>query len=148
MRIVTKAEYAEAKAEVDQAQAAIKNDPKATDRLQMRMQWYNGVVQRFMQQKTDPKPTRAVEIHVLRIGDVAVCTNRFELFTDFGICIKARSKALQTIVIQLAGPGTYLPTEKSVRGGHYSAVVESNLVGPKGGYILVDRTVELINSMW
>jgi len=144
VRLVTEAEYAEAKAEVEKAVAEIKKDPKATTRLN----WHGGVVKRFEKQKTNPKPTCEVEIHALRIADVAVCTNRFELFTDFGICIKARSKAVQTIVIQLAGPGSYLPTEKAVRGGHYSAVVQSTLVGPKGGHILVDQTVELINSMW
>lgn len=148
MRIVTDAEYVEAKAEVDKVVAAIKENPNAAKGLQMRMKWYGGVVKRYEQQKTNPEPTLEVEIHAIRIGDVAVCTNRFELFTDFGICMKARSKAIQTIVIQLAGPGTYLPTEKAVRGGHYSAIVESNLVGPEGGHILVDRTVELINSMW
>jgi len=148
MRIVTEAEYAADKARVEQAAAEIKKDPRAADRMQRRMKWYENVVERFERQKTDPQPTLEVEVHVLRIGDAAVCTNRFELFTEYGICMKARSKAVQTFVIQLAGPGTYLPTEKAVQGGHYSAMVESNLVGPEGGQILVDRTVELINSMW
>jgi hypothetical protein len=148
MRIVTEAEYAEAKAAVDQAKAQIAKDPKAADRVHMRMKWYEGVVERFERQKTDPKPTCETEIHVLRIGDAAVCTNRFELFTEFGIRIKARSKAVETFVIQLVGPGSYLPTARAVRGGHYSAIVESNLVGPEGGQMLVDRTVELINGMW
>ncbi len=148
MRIVTKAEYAEAKAEVEKGAAEIKKDPQAAVRLQMRMKWNEGVVRRFEKQQANPKPTLEVELHALRIGDVVVCTNRFELFTQFGICIKARSKAMQTIVIQLAGPGTYLPTEKAVAGGHYSAVVQSNLVGPEGGQILVDQTVEMVNSMW
>ncbi len=148
LRVVTAAEYAEAKAIVDNAVAEIKKDPKATDRLYRRMEWYDDVVKRFEEQRKNPQPTCETEVHVVRIGDAAVCTNRFELFTDFGICMKARSKAVQTIVIQLAGPGTYLPTEKAVRGGHYSAVVASNLVGPEGGHLLVDRTVEMINSMW
>ena len=77
-----------------------------------------------------------------------VCPNQFELFTDYGLRIQARSKALQTFIIQCAGPGTYLPTEKAVRGGGYSAVVQSSMAGPEGGQILVDRTVELINSLW
>jgi hypothetical protein len=46
------------------------------------------------------------------------------------------------------GPGGYLPTEKAVRGGHYSAVVHSSLVGPEGGKVLVDRTVKVIHSLW
>jgi len=45
-----------------------------------------------------------VEIHVIRLGDMAIATNRFELYLDFGIRIKARSKAVQTFVVQLAGP--------------------------------------------
>ena len=89
-----------------------------------------------------------MKLHVLRIGDAAVCTNSFEMFTDYGIRIKARSKAVQTFVVQLAGPGTYLPTEKAIRGGHYSAVVHSSLVGSEGGNVLVDRTVNIINSLW
>jgi len=62
--------------------------------------------------------------------------------------MKARSPAVQTFIIQLVGHGSYLPTEKAVRGGSYSAKVSSNLVGPEGGQVLVDRTVELINELW
>ena len=148
MRLVTESEYAEAKAGVEQAAAQIEKDPKAADRVYRRMKWYEVTVDRFEAQKTDPKPTHEMELHVLRIGDAAVCTNQFELFTDYGIRIKARSKAVQTFVIQLVGPGTYLPTERAVRGGHYSAIVHSNLVGPEGGQVLADHTVELIDSMW
>jgi hypothetical protein len=148
MRLVTEPEYAEAKAQVEQAAAQIEKDPKATDRAYRRLKWYQVTVDRFERQKTDAQPTFEMELHVLRIGDVVVCTNAFELFTDYGIRIKARSKAVQTFIIQLVGPGTYLPTEKAVRGGHYSAIVHSSHVGPKGGQVLVDRTVELIDSIW
>ena len=148
MRLVTEAEYAEAKAECDKAAAQIAADPKTADQVYMRMKWNEGVVKRFEKQRTDPQPKYEIELHVLRVGDVALCTNPFELFTDYGIRIQARSKALQTFVIQLVGPGYYLPTEKAVRGGGYSAIVQSNAVGPEGGQILVDRTVELINGLW
>jgi hypothetical protein len=148
MRLITEAEYAEAKAVCDKAAAQIAADPKAADQVYMRLQWYGGVLKRFEKQRTDPQPKYEMELHVLRIGDVVLCTNEFELFTDYGIRIQARSKALQTFVIQLVGSGSYLPTEKAVRGGGYSAIVESNVVGPEGGQILVDRTVELINGLW
>jgi len=148
MRLVKEAEYAEAKDAFEQAKAQIAKDPKAADRAHRRMKWYEVTVRRYERQKTDPKPTCEMELHVVRIGDAVVCTNAFELFTDYGIRIKARSKAVQTFVVQLVGPGTYLPTEKAVRGGHYSAVVHSSLVGPEGGQVLVDRTVALIDSMW
>jgi hypothetical protein len=55
---------------------------------------------------------------------------------------------LQTFVIQLAGAGTYLPSERAVLGGGYSAIPQSNRVGPQGGQVLVDRTVKLLDSMW
>lgn len=148
MRLVTESEYAEAKRVFDQTAAQIEKDPKATDRVYRRMKWYEVTVNRFERQKTEPNPTLEMELHGVRIGDAVVCTNQFELFTDFGIRIKARSKAVQTFVIQLVGPGTYLPTERAVRGGHYSAIVHSSHVGPEGGQVLVDRTVELIDSMW
>jgi len=53
--------------------------------------------------------------------------------------------AVQTFIVQLVGPGTYLPTEKAIRAGHYSAVVHSSLVSPEGGNVLVNRTVIIID---
>ena len=148
MRLVTEAEYIEAKEAVEKAAALIEQNPEAAKGEYRRIKWYGVTVERFEKQRTEPKPTYEMELHVLRIGDVAICTNSFELFTDYGIRMKARSKAEQTFVVQLVGPGTYLPTEKAVRGGHYSAVVHSSLVGPEGGDVLVDRTVNIINSLW
>jgi hypothetical protein len=148
MRLVTEAEYTEAKEAVEKAAAQIKQNPKAAAWKYPQMKWYETTVNRFDRQRTDPKPTYEMELHVLRIGDIAIATNSFELFTDYGIRMKARSKAAQTFIIQLVGPGTYLPTEKAIRGGHYSAVVHSSLVGPEGGNVLVERTVNIINSLW
>jgi hypothetical protein len=149
MRLVTEQEYVFCKGQRDEAAAAMAADStKAGDEL-ARMTWNRDVVNRYERQKTDPNPKMDAEIHVLRIGDAVICTNQFELFTDYGIRIQARSKALQTFVVQLAaGAGSYLPTEKAVRGGGYSAVIQSDIVSPEGGQILVDRTVDLINSLW
>jgi hypothetical protein len=79
---------------------------------------------------------------------IAICTNEFELYTDFGIQMKARSPAIQTFVIQLAGPGTYLPSERAMKHGGYGAVIQSSQIGPDGGQVLVERTVEALKSMW
>lgn len=148
MRIVTEGEYEDSKKVVNEVAAQIAADPKAADKILAKMTWYGAVVKRFELQKTNPNPTYDTEIHVIRLGDVVICTSQFELFTDYGIRMQARSKALQTITIQLAGPGTYLPTSKAVAGGSYSAIVQSNLVGPEGGQMLVDRTVKLIDDLW
>jgi hypothetical protein len=40
-----------------------------------------------------------VEVHVIRLGDMVIATNRFELYLDFGIRVKARSPAVQTFVV-------------------------------------------------
>ena len=148
MRLVTEAERAESKAIFDQCAAKIEKDPKVADRELRRLKWHEATLDRFEAQKTNPQPTLAMELHVLRIGDAVICTNQFELFTDFGIRIKARAKAEQTFVVQLVGPGTYLPTARAVRGGHYSAIVQSSQVGPEGGQVLVDKTIELVDAMW
>ncbi|NLO00893.1 MAG: hypothetical protein GX126_01055, partial [Bacteroidales bacterium] len=87
------------------------------------------------------------EFHVLRLGDIAIATNPFELFIDFGILIKAQSKAILTFLVQLSCHHSgYLPTEIAEKGGGYSA--DKYLVGAEGGYKLVKETVKHINSMW
>lgn len=143
IRKVTEEEAAKAKAEC----AKLLEEEKKGKDTRTRRLWHEKLLQRYEWQQSNP--VYRMELHVIRLGDVAICTNPFELFTDYGIQIKGRSKALQTFVIQLAaGPGTYLPTERAVRGGGYSAVPQSNLVGPEGGQVLVDRTVEAINALF
>ncbi len=41
-----------------------------------------------------------------------------------------------------------MPTERSVAGGAYGAVPESMEVGPEGGRELVERSLELLESLW
>ena len=63
--------------------------------------------------------------------------------------MRARSPAVQTFVLQLTGAqGGYLPTAGAIRGGGYSTAIFSNRVGPQGGDVLVDRTVETLNDLW
>ena len=89
------------------------------------------------------------EVHIIKLGDFAIATNPFELFLDYGNKIKARSRAEQTFLIQLAcGAEGYLPTEKAEKGGHYSAFISSGLVGHEGGELLVSNTLEEINKMF
>ncbi|MFD1143757.1 hypothetical protein ACFQ4C_21695 [Larkinella insperata] len=148
MQIVPEADYAVSKAEHDKAAAQMQSDARTTEKVFAALNWHRDAMNRYEKQQTGTQPGLETEIHVLRLGDVALCTNPFELFTDYGIQIQARSKALQTVVVELVGPGTYLPTERAVRAGGYSAISQSNLVGPEGGKMLVDQTVELINQLW
>ncbi len=111
------------------------------------MHIYAGTILRYrVQQETEIYPT---EVHIVRLGDVAMATNPFELFLDYGNRMKARSKAQQTFIFQLTGgAGGYLPTQKAERGSHYSAYISSGNVGHEGGDILVRRTVKEINEMF
>lgn len=88
-----------------------------------------------------------IEFHVMRLGDIALATNPFELYLDYGIRIKARSPAVLTLVTQLACQHCgYLPTERAIKGGGYSA--DKYVVGPQGGQILVDETVQRLKVLW
>jgi hypothetical protein len=88
-----------------------------------------------------------IEFHVLRLGDVALATNPFELYLDYGLRIKARSPAVLTFLVQLSCQHCgYLPTQKGVEGGGYSA--DKFVVGPQGGQVLVDETVKQLNALW
>lgn len=138
IRKVSDAELADAKAKIEELSANSFN--------RSRINWHKNVIDQYQNQMTNPYCDK--ELHVIRLGDIAICTNPFELFTDYGIRIKARSKALQTFVIQLTGQGGYVPTDKAIRGGGYSAIVQSNPIGPEGGQILVEKTVESINALW
>jgi hypothetical protein len=139
-RLVSEAEAAEARRQAEQ----LAENPAQ----RARMLWHQQVADRYEQQQAGTLEPYEMELHAIRLGDVAVATNDFELFTDFGVQIKARSPAVQTFLIQLAGPGSYVPTERAVRGGGYSAVAESSFVGPEGGQVLVDRTVEAIHALF
>ena len=112
-----------------------------------RLHIYAGNIERYNRQQK--QNTFDIEVHYVKFGDVAFATNPFELFLDYGNKIRARSKAKQTFLIQLAcGVCGYLPTEKAEKGSHYSAYVSSGLTGHEGGDLLVRETLENINKMF
>ncbi len=115
------------------------------DKTAKRLRLNKFLIRRHEQQKKNP--LWPMELHALRIGDIAMATNPFELFLDFGIRIKARSRALQTFLVQLTGGTAYLPTERALAAGGYGAGVTS-FIGPEGARKLVEKTLEEINRMW
>ena len=124
--------------------AKFKDDPKQ----QWNYGWNQRVVDRYNQQQAGTLSPYVMELHALRRGDRAIASNEFELYTDYGVQMKARSPGLQTFVIQLAGPGTYLPTERAARHGGYGAVIQSTQIGPEGGQVLVEKTVQILKNLW
>ncbi len=112
-----------------------------------RMHIYTGDIERFREQQNNE--VVPIEYHVVRLGDIAIATNPYELFLDYGNRIKARSKAKQTFIVQLCcGSHGYLPTEKAEKAGHYSAYVSSGDTGHEGGDLLVRESITKINELW
>lgn len=140
LRAVTSEELETAKAEM----ARLEGDPKQMTRYL----WNKRVVDKHSAMESGEAKPYQMELHTLRLGDVAIGTNPFELFTAYGSQMKARSPGVQTFVIQLAGPGSYLPTPLAVQGGGYSAVIQSSNVGPAGGQKLVEATVANWLDLW
>jgi hypothetical protein len=146
---ITEAQYQQALAEYNRVVAQVEKDPASAARVAfMARNWHHGVVRRYEQLQQNPDATHPVEVHVVRLGDLVICSNPFELFCEYGIRIKARSKATQTFILQMTGFGSYLPTERALAGGSYSAIPQSNVIGPEGGQMLVDETVAIIDELW
>jgi len=132
--------------ERDWAQAAYEQAVAKGDTESWWPQRLRAVVEQFDgSRKAEPFEA---EIHVVRLGDVAIATNPFELFLDYGLQIKARSPAAQTVLVQLAGRGWYLPSRRAVAGGGYGAMPAVSRVGPEGGAELVAETLGLIRDLF
>ena len=144
VRRVTITEYEDALKELE-VYISQKNDYNYEDNAKMHV--CAGTIARYeLQQSQD---IHTIEVHIVRWDDIAIATNPFELFLDYGNQIRARSKAQQTFLIQLAcGYDMYLPTQKAEKGGHYSAYVSSGMVGSQGGEMLVRKTVTAIQQMY
>lgn len=152
-RTATEEDLGTANAEVAQWQAKLDElkgaDPTSFDYsfANRRYHFNQSVIDMYYEQQKGNN-TRPVELHALRIGDVAMATNKFEYYLDFGQRIKARSRALQTFIVQLAGSGTYLPTTRSLSGGSYGAFIASTPIGPEGGQVIVEESLAKINGMF
>ncbi len=110
-----------------------------------KIKYYRNIIERYGQQAE--RSGFFTEINIVRLGDIVFATNRFELFLDFGRRIKTRSRALQTFIVQLAGLGTYLAPHRSC-GQAYGATPMDGEVGPEGGNVLVEETIQRINDMF
>ena len=85
-----------------------------------------------------------IEVHVTRIGDIAIVTCPFELYLAYGQTIKARSVAKQTFVVTKCGNSGYLPTKISEESVGYSGGINVGKIGHEGGFMLCDKAVEAI----
>lgn len=147
LRKVTMAEYHNAVREIEYYVEKNKEKEKFDFEDNARMYVHAGTIRRYREQQfTEIYP---IEYHAIRLGDISIVTNPFELFLDYANRIKARSYSEQTFIVQLCcGGGLYLPTEKAEKAGHYSAYVTSGNTGHEGGDLLVRESIKEINEMW
>ncbi len=147
LRRVSEADYVRALKTIDEFVKNRDNIKHVTGDERNAMHLTCGIIDRYHRQQEENNYN--IELHVIRLGDIAFASNPFELFLDYGLRIKARSLAEQTFLLQLtAGSGAYLPTEKAERGGHYSAYITSGHVGHEGGDMLVRETLDIINGLF
>lgn len=105
------------------------------------------VINRFEDQ--NDRLSLKMQLHIIRLGNVALASNPFELYLDFGHRIRARSRAEQTFMVQLCnGVGGYLPSERAEELGGYGGLIINGQVGSDGGNMLVDKTVMAIEKLW
>ena len=112
---------------------------------------YAEIIESYEAQQTQPNVT--TESHIIRLGDIAFASNRFELFMDYEQRIQARSPAQQTFIVQLAaqpgpGGGTYLPTANAKANKGYSASIFDGDVDASGGPMLVEETLKKLNEIF
>ncbi len=112
--------------------------------LSARIAWCKRAIDRY----ENPPSSVPSDIHVIRLGDIAFVTVPFEYYLDYGDRIKGGSPALQTFVVQLAGGGSYLATERAAQGLSYGAVPASCRVSPTGGQQIVDEALRILMEMF
>ena len=90
----------------------------------------------------------SVPVHVLRLGDAAICTNPGELYCAFGHAIKARSPARVTLISELTDDAVgYIPTPQAIRHGGYSAAsARTCKLERDAGWQIVDATEQLLTQ--
>ena len=134
-------------------------DPKRLEKGKMLIRRAIGECNRVIWFAEDGKinKTWPMEFHVLRIGDVAFVSERYELYTDYGQRIQARSPFTQTFTVQI-GAGVlydtgsashYMATERAFKNKGYQAniVNNANAPSPEGGQQMVDAAVKLLYEL-
>jgi len=88
-----------------------------------------------------------LEVQAFKISDdVAVVAMPGELFSEFGMSIRAASPFSTTIVIQLANSHiAYVPTIKGFAEGGYEAL--NSRLKPGGGEMMVEAAIGLLNEL-
>lgn len=147
IRQVSEEDYRAAEAEVAEIHKKFSKDNPMTMEDLVKAFEPQGVILRHRDQLENP--VYSFNCHILRLGNVGIATNPFELYHEYAQRIKARAKAEQVFIVQMSnGLGGYLPTKAAVQGGSYSSKPASTTCGPEAGDELVKQTLKVMDDLW
>ena len=93
--------------------------------------------------------TVKTRINAVRLDDVVMLSTPFELYIAYADRIRMRVPHAIVFDVELSYDSLgYLATREAVRGGHYSANIFNGVCDPDGGDLLVERCVEIIQSLF
>ena len=104
---------------------------------------------RRVMEARDAKPDAIqATIQAFRIGDLGIASIPFEVFTETGLEIKARSPFKDTFTIELAsGSNGYLPTPRQHDFGGYETWLGTNRVEREASVKVTARALEMLQSV-
>ena len=103
--------------------------------------------ERIMAARAWPE-TVSIVVQVFRVGDLAIAALPFEVFTETGLEIKAKSPFRETFTIELAnGSYGYLPTPEQHELGGYETWLGTNRVEKEASRKIVAKVLELLEQV-
>jgi len=104
--------------------------------------------ERVMEARAEKMDTTQVFIQAFRIGDLGIASIPFEVFTETGLDIKARSPFKDTFTIELAnGSNGYLPTPRQLDFGGYETWLGTNRVEREASEKITAKVLELFQQV-
>lgn len=104
--------------------------------------------ERVMSLREAKPDTIQAYIQAVRIGDLGIASIPFEVFTETGLDIKARSPFKDTFTIELAnGSYGYLPTPKQLDLGGYETWLGTNRVEREASVKITEKILELLGTL-
>ena len=106
-------------------------------------------VERFQAERQECE-TYQTDVQVLRLGEAALVGLGTEMFVEFQMMIKERSPFRRTYVASYANDyAGYVATRRAFVGGSYEVWPALNArIGREGGYLMVDKAVELLEELY
>jgi hypothetical protein len=110
---------------------------------------YGQMVMEYKAEEIEDQATFQFDVMAMRLGEAALVGLPGEMFVEFGLMIKERSPFRHTYVAGYAnGHAGYIATRRAFTGGSYEAWHGSARAGREGGYLMVDKAVELLEELY